>query len=116
MKHLPVFPFSAIVGQEKMKTALILNSINPKLGGVLIRGEKGTAKSTAVRSLAALLPEMDVVKGCRFRCDPNVPEKYCIECQEKAGKSGQFDDALKVLKEIASETSRIERYLQNLKK
>lgn len=91
MKHQHVFPFSAIVGQEKMKTALILNSINPKLGGVLIRGEKGTAKSTAVRSLAALLPEMDVVKGCRFRCDPELPEKYCINCREKVDKTGRLE-------------------------
>ena len=56
------YPFSAIVGQKEMKTALILNLINPGLGGVLIRGEKGTAKSTAVRALAALLPQMKVVE------------------------------------------------------
>ena len=91
MKNRRVFPFSAIVGQEKMKMALILNSINPKLGGVLIRGEKGTAKSTAVRSLAALLPEMDIVRGCRFRCDPKIPEKYCIDCQEKVNKTGKLE-------------------------
>jgi len=78
-----VFPFSAIVGQEKMKMALILNAINPKLGGVLIRGEKGTAKSTAVRALAALLPEMPVVKDCDFHCDPGVPEKLCSDCRDR---------------------------------
>lgn len=56
----PVYPFSAIVGQERLKRALLLNAINPRVGGVLIRGEKGTAKSTAVRSLARLLPHIDV--------------------------------------------------------
>lgn len=78
------FPFSALVGQERMKMALILNAINPRLGGVLIRGEKGTAKSTAVRALANLLPEIDVVEGCPFGCDPDRPEKYCPMCRERA--------------------------------
>ena len=66
----PTYPFSAIVGQERMKLALVLNAINPAIGGVLIRGEKGTAKSTAVRALARLLPEQEVVEGCRFGCSP----------------------------------------------
>ncbi|HDZ91720.1 MAG: ATP-binding protein [Deltaproteobacteria bacterium] len=78
-----IYPFSAIVGQEKMKNALILNAINPKLGGVLIRGEKGTAKSTAVRSLAALLPEIEVVDGCRFGCDPHKKASMCQECMDR---------------------------------
>ena len=60
------YPFSAIVGQEEMKLALILNAIQPAIGGVLIRGEKGTAKSTAVRALAAVLPELAVVSDCPF--------------------------------------------------
>lgn len=64
------YPFPAIVGQEKMKQALILNTINPAISGVLIRGEKGTAKSTAVRSLAEILPEIEVIEGCRFQLDP----------------------------------------------
>ena len=75
-----IFPFSAIVGQEKMKDALILNAINPKLGGVLIRGEKGTAKSTAVRSLAALLPDIEVVADCKFGCNPHNRGQMCQEC------------------------------------
>lgn len=66
MVRRAVFPFTAIVGQEKMKTALILNAVNPLIGGVLIRGERGTAKSTASRALAALLPEVEVVSGSRF--------------------------------------------------
>ncbi len=74
------YPFTAIVGQEKMKNALILNAINPKLGGVLIRGEKGTAKSTAVRSLAALLPEIEVIADCKFGCNPNERAGMCQEC------------------------------------
>jgi magnesium chelatase subunit I len=91
MKDRRVFPFSAIVGQEKMKMALILNAINPKLGGVLIRGEKGTAKSIAVRSLAALLPDMEVVKDCRFRCDPTMPGKLCSDCQDRLEKEGRVE-------------------------
>ncbi len=76
-----LYPFSAIVGQENMKTALILNAINPGIGGVLIKGERGTAKSTSVRSLAALLPEHDVVVGCEFECDPNDPASMCEKCR-----------------------------------
>jgi len=68
-----IFPFTAIVGQERMKRALVLNAVNPRIGGVLIRGERGTAKSTAARALAALLPEVRVVKDCRFGCDPDRP-------------------------------------------
>jgi len=75
-----VFPFTAIVGQERMKKALILNAINPNLGGVLIRGQKGTAKSTAARALANLLPEIEVVKDCPFNCNPYKKNEMCKEC------------------------------------
>jgi len=78
-----VYPFTAIVGQERMKRALILNAINPRIGGVLIRGERGTAKSTAARALAALLPEVNVVADCRFGCDPNDSGSWCTECKER---------------------------------
>ncbi|MBW9221876.1 ATP-binding protein [Methanothermococcus sp. SCGC AD-155-C09] len=81
-----VFPFTAIVGQEKMKKALILNAINPKIGGVLIRGDKGTAKSTAVRALADLLPEIEVVENCPFNC--NIEGDLCDICRENAKKEG----------------------------
>jgi Mg-chelatase subunit ChlI len=78
-----VLPFTAIVGQDRMTRALILNAINPRIGGVLIRGERGTAKSTAARALAALLPEIKVVEGCRFNCDPSRPDRYCDECRDR---------------------------------
>lgn len=81
----PLFPFTAIVGQERMRRALILNAIYPQIGGVLIRGERGTAKSTAARALAALLPEIEVVADCRFACDPDQPATWCTECRERAG-------------------------------
>lgn len=68
--HHRTLPFTAIIGQKEMMRALLLNAINPGIGGVLIRGEKGTAKSTAVRALAGLLPEIKVVSGCPFSCDP----------------------------------------------
>jgi magnesium chelatase subunit D len=71
------FPFTAVVGAESMQLALILNAVSPAIGGVLVRGEKGTAKSTAVRGLAALLPEVSVVTGCRFGCDPAAVEAGC---------------------------------------
>ena len=76
----PIFPFCAIVGQERMKLALTVNAINPGIGGVLIRGEKGTAKSTAARSLAALLPRLDVVAGCPYSCAPDAPFSGCGFC------------------------------------
>jgi len=79
-----IFPFTAIVGQERMRRALILNAIHPQIGGVLIRGERGTAKSTAARALAALLPEIEVVAGCPFGCDPDQPATWCTECRERA--------------------------------
>ena len=76
------YPFSAIVGQEELKQALLLNLIYPGIGGVLIRGEKGTAKSTAVRALEAILPEIDVVDGCPCGCDPHG-DALCPWCLEQ---------------------------------
>ncbi|MCH7606766.1 MAG: putative cobaltochelatase [Chloroflexi bacterium] len=77
----PQFPFTAIVGQTPMKRALLLNAINTKIGGVLIRGKKGTAKSTAVRSLAALLPEVMVLRGCPYSCPPDARQGLCQWCE-----------------------------------
>ncbi|MBI5950225.1 MAG: ATP-binding protein [Chloroflexi bacterium] len=82
-----IFPFTAIVGQERMKRALILNAVDTRIGGVLIRGERGTAKSTAARALAALLPRVKIVQDCRFGCDPNKPATWCTECKERGGAS-----------------------------
>jgi magnesium chelatase subunit D len=85
-----VFPFTAIVGQEKMKKALLLNAVNPRIGGVLIRGQKGTGKSTAVRALAELLPEIKVVKDCPFNCNPDNPREMCDPCYERYAKGEQL--------------------------
>src|SRR5579864_6421047 len=82
------FPFTAIVGQESMKLALILNAVVPTIGGVLIRGEKGTGKSTAVRGLARLLPEHEVVEGCHYGCDPNDSEALCADCRSRLKSAG----------------------------
>ncbi len=79
MKSTPIFPFTAIVGQEKMKLALILNVINPGLSGVLVRGEKGTAKSTAVRALADILPEIEVFAEDTFQLAPGEEEEIYLE-------------------------------------
>jgi Mg-chelatase subunit ChlI len=81
-----IFPFTSIVGQDTMKTALILNAISPRIGGVLIRGERGTAKSTAARALAALLPEIEVVSDCPFNCDPHRPGRLCDLCRERVAQ------------------------------
>jgi len=78
-----VYPFTAIVDQEGMKKALILTVIDPTLGGVLIRGQRGTAKSTAVRALAQLLPSIEVVKGCPFNCHPSDPRLMCDDCRRR---------------------------------
>src|SRR6185295_6401745 len=80
----PTFPFTALVGQGRVKLGLLLNAINPKIGGVLVRGEKGTAKSTAAGALAALLPEEPTVLHCRVGCDPGRPNTWCDECHERA--------------------------------
>lgn len=73
------FPFAAIVGQDDMKTALLIAATDPSVGGVMAFGDRGTGKSTAVRALAALLPPMRVVKGCRFNCDPAAPAANCLD-------------------------------------
>lgn len=91
MKRTAVYPFTAIVGQEDMKLSLILNVINPALGGVLIKGEKGTAKSTAVRALAELLPPVEVVQGCKFHCDPKNSNLFCDECAKAYEENKQLD-------------------------
>ncbi|WP_400218496.1 ATP-binding protein [Methanomethylophilus alvi] len=88
-----VFPFTRIVGQENMKRALMLNVIDPGIGGVLIKGEKGTAKSTTVRSMNAVLPYRTVVKGCPFRCEFGKEERYCPYCRDRVSKGEKLEPA-----------------------
>lgn len=76
-----VFPFSAIVGQESLKDALLVSAVDPKLGGVLAFGDRGTGKTTMIRSLAALLPAQAVMKDCQFRCAADAPANLCTNCQ-----------------------------------
>ncbi|MFB7847009.1 putative cobaltochelatase [Streptomyces sp. NPDC056053] len=79
------YPFTAVVGQDDLRLGLLLNAVSPAVGGVLVRGEKGTAKSTAVRALAALMPDVPVVPGCRFSCDPASPDPACPDGPHGAG-------------------------------
>ncbi|MEG3631278.1 putative cobaltochelatase [Streptomyces poriticola] len=79
------FPFTAVVGQDDLRLALLLNAVSPAVGGVLVRGEKGTAKSTAVRALSGLLPEVAAVPGCRFSCDPGAPDPGCPDGPHEPG-------------------------------
>lgn len=81
------FPFAAIVGQEELKLAITLAVVDPAIGGVLITGHRGTAKSTAVRALAQLLPPMSVVEGCPYQCDPTAPAAACPHCAKQSGNT-----------------------------
>ena len=94
-----LYPFTAIVGQEKMKEALILNIINPSLGGILIRGEKGTAKSILVRALANLLAEREE-NSCEFHCEPDKIDDYCPQCNEKDLKGEKIEKHKSTMKVI----------------
>ncbi|MEU8653075.1 putative cobaltochelatase [Streptomyces sp. NPDC048737] len=83
------YPFTAIVGQDDLRLALLLNAVSPAVGGVLVRGEKGTAKSTAVRALSALLPPVEVVPGCRFSCDPAAADPACPDGPHEPGPGAE---------------------------
>ena len=83
-----VFPFSAIVGQDEMKLAILIAAVDPSVGGVLVFGDRGTGKSTAVRALAALLPPMRAVVGCRYHCDP-AWRTACDECEARKAVGGR---------------------------
>jgi magnesium chelatase subunit D len=89
-----VFPFSAVVGQEKAKLALLCCAVDPTIGGVLLSGEKGTGKSTLVRALSYVLPEVEFVEGCQFNCNPYSPLEMCDVCYSKMLKG----DSLKIAK------------------
>lgn len=86
----PVYPFTAIVGQEEMKLALLLNAVDPYIGGVIVMGHRGTAKSTAVRALANLLPAISKVKACLYGCDPKQPAELCDDCAAKLTREGRL--------------------------
>ncbi len=79
----PVYPFSAIVGQEEMRQAILIAAVDGGIGGVLVFGDRGTGKSTAVRALAALLPAMKVIDGCAYGCDPATPDTWCTTCRQR---------------------------------
>ncbi|MGW1007200.1 putative cobaltochelatase [Streptomyces sp. NPDC002520] len=97
------FPFTAVVGQDDLRLALLLNAVSPAVGGVLVRGEKGTAKSTAVRALSALLPQVPVVPGCRFSCDPASPDPSCPDGPHEPGPGVQRPSRMVELPVGASE-------------
>ncbi|MBI5805447.1 ATP-binding protein [candidate division TA06 bacterium] len=84
-----LFPFPAIIGQEKLKTAYLANVVNPRIGGLLISGPKGTGKSTAVHSIAQVLPEYSAVRGCPFNCATADPSRFCTLCREKSDHQAQ---------------------------
>jgi Mg-chelatase subunit ChlI/Mg-chelatase subunit ChlD len=85
-----VFPFSAILGLDKLKLAILINAINPKIGGLLIKGPKGSGKSTIVRALADILPEIAVVKDCPFNCSPHDPSNMCPKCSGAYKRGEKF--------------------------
>ena len=88
------YPFTAIVNQETMKKALLIVAVDPGIGGVLLRGERGTGKSTAARALSDLLPPLRVVAGCPFHCDPDRPDTWCPWCREKQARGEPITEAL----------------------
>ncbi len=84
------YPFVAFLGQENVKKALILNAVNPRVGGILIRGHKGTGKTTLVRGFTEVLPEISIVKGCRFNCNPRDEANLCFECRKRLEAQGRL--------------------------
>ncbi|EGX57993.1 chelatase [Streptomyces zinciresistens K42] len=101
------FPFTAVVGQDDLRLALLLNAVSPAVGGVLVRGEKGTAKSTAVRALSALLPAVPVVAGCRFSCDPGAPDPACPDGPHEDGGPGAHRPARMVELPVGASEDRL---------
>jgi magnesium chelatase subunit D len=101
------YPLSAVVGMTDMRLALLLNAVSPAVGGVLVRGEKGTAKSTAVRALAAVLPPVDVVAGCRFACDPAAPDPGCPDGPHEASAAGHTRPARLVELPVGASEDRV---------
>jgi len=94
-----ILPFTAIVGQQRLKQALVMNAINPGILGILVRGEKGTGKSTAVRALADLLPEINIVR-CPFNCSPNNPSLQCETCNERYMRGEELPSVTRKMKVV----------------
>lgn len=90
MQEPPTYPFSAIVSLDDLKLALILNAINPRIGGLLVRGSKGSGKTTAVRALAQIVSKIKVVRGCPFNCSPDDPSNMCDTCRDLYSKDGSL--------------------------
>ncbi|MGR6967238.1 putative cobaltochelatase [Geodermatophilus sp. URMC 61] len=101
------YPFGAVVGMDDMRLALLLNAVSPAVGGVLVRGEKGTAKSTTVRALAAVLPPVVVVAGCRFACDPAAPDPACPDGPHDPGAPGSTRPARLVELPVGASEDRV---------
>ena len=95
-----LFPFTEVVKQDKMKKALLLNVVDPAIGGVLIKGEKGTAKSTTVRSMVQFLPARPVVKGCVYHCDPRFPKRFCADCRERVAAGEKLESEMAPMKVV----------------
>lgn len=89
----PLYPFTAIIGQDEMRLALLVAAVDPTIGGVLVFGDRGTGKSTAVRGMAALLPPMTAVSGCQYHCDPGANGSGCEDCQTR-GRDGPLPSDL----------------------
>ena len=85
-----LYPFTAIVGLDKLKLAMLINAVNPAIGGLLIRGPKGSGKTTAVRALRDVLPKIRVVKDCPFNCNPSDPSNMCEKCSNSFLKDGEL--------------------------
>ena len=104
---ITAYPFSAVVGMDDLKLALIVNAVSPVVGVVLLRGEKGTAKSTVVRALAALLPDVAVIEGCRFSCAPSAPDAECPDGPHRIGGSATTRSARLVELPVGASEDRV---------
>ncbi|MBO0653195.1 putative cobaltochelatase [Streptomyces triculaminicus] len=101
------YPFAAVVGMDSLRLALLLNAVSPSVGGVLVRGEKGTAKTTTVRALATLLPDVVTVPDCRFSCDPAAPDPSCPDGPHEVGEAPEVRPARMVELPVGASEDRL---------